>query len=153
MAPESPLDIAWSIACPLWRGLEDDLERALYAAARAEAAHGAVSILLTDDAEIAALNRAWRAKEGPTNVLSFPAPAPNPHHFLGDIALAAETIAAEAEGQGKSMRAHAAHLAVHGFLHLLGYDHGAEDEAERMETRERTILADIGIADPYRERI
>jgi probable rRNA maturation factor len=69
--------------------------------------------------------------------------------FLGDIALAAETIAAEAEFQGKRFENHAAHLAVHGFLHLLGYDHENPSDAERMEARERAILMSIGIEDPY----
>lgn len=136
---------------PLWRGREEILSRALAAAAATENAGGSVSVLLGDDASIAALNKQFRGKDGATNVLSFPAApdTPGAEGFLGDIALAAETIAAEAEFQGKSFDNHAAHLIVHGFLHLLGYDHLTEAEAEAMETRERAILKSLGIDDPY----
>lgn len=135
---------------PLWRGHEQLLSEALAAAAAKEGARGAVSLLLGDDATVAALNKQFRGKEGPTNVLSFP-PAEGGAEpgFLGDIALAAETVAMEAQFQGKRFEHHAAHLAVHGFLHLLGYDHIEPGEAERMEGRERTILQSIGIEDPY----
>ncbi len=135
----------------LWRGHEEALARALAATAEAEGALGTVSLLLGDDAAIAAMNRQFRHKEGPTNVLSFP-PAETgagADGFLGDIALAVETIVAEAEFQGKRFESHAAHLAVHGFLHLLGYDHESEADAEVMEARERAILVSIGIEDPY----
>lgn len=138
-------------ASPLWRGREPGLADALAAAASAEGVGGAVSLLLGDDAAIAALNSQFRGKSGPTNVLSFP-PAPDAageEGFLGDIAMAAETIAAEAEFQGKRFEDHAAHLVVHGFLHLLGYTHDEEAEAAAMEARERAILADLNIADPY----
>jgi probable rRNA maturation factor len=136
---------------PLWRGHEEHLGNALAAAAALEERGGAVALLLGDDAALAALNKEFRGKDGPTNVLSFP-PVPGPEAeagFLGDIALAAETIAAEAEFQGKRFENHAAHLAVHGFLHLLGYDHENPSDAERMEARERAILMSIGIEDPY----
>lgn len=136
---------------PLWRGHEDALARALAAAAEAENASGTVSLLLGDDAAIAAMNLQFRQKEGATNVLSFP-PAEageGVQGFLGDIVLAAETIAAEAEFQAKRFDQHAAHLAVHGFLHLLGYDHMTEADAKAMEARERAILASLGIEDPY----
>lgn len=132
----------------LWRGCEARLSEALAAAAYSERVAGSVSLLLGDDAAIAALNRDFRGKDGPTNVLSFP-PAPPADGFLGDIALAAETIAAEAAFQGKSFQNHAAHLVVHGFLHLLGYDHMTDSEAEQMEAKERAILTSIGIDDPY----
>jgi len=83
-------------------------------------------------------------------VLSFPpAETGGEEGFLGDIAMAAETVAAEAEFQGKSFEHHAAHIVVHGFLHLLGYDHMEAAEADKMEAREREILATLGIADPY----
>jgi probable rRNA maturation factor len=136
---------------PLWRGHEDHLGNALAAAAAMEERGGSVALLLGDDAALATLNKEFRGKQGPTNVLSFP-PAAGPEAdagFLGDIALAAETIAAEAEFQGKRFENHAAHLAVHGFLHLLGYDHENPSDAERMEARERAILMSIGIEDPY----
>jgi probable rRNA maturation factor len=135
----------------LWRGHEDLLARALAATAEAEGALGSISLLLGDDAAIAAMNQQFRGKEGPTNVLSFP-PAETgggEDGFLGDIALAVETIVAEAEFQGKRFENHAAHLAVHGFLHLLGYDHIDAADAEKMEARERAILVSIGIEDPY----
>ena len=146
MAEDLEVDIL--ATCPLWRGHEEMLSRALAAAAVEERKRGVVSLLLGDDASMASLNKQWRGKDGPTNVLSFPAPRVDPE-FLGDIALAAETIAAEAEFQGKRFEHHAAHLVVHGFLHLLGYDHENPADAEAMEARERAILTSIGIADPY----
>jgi len=145
---EIPFEVDILAGSPLWKGREEALAKALAAAATSEGVGGTVSLLLGDDASIAALNKEFRAKDGPTNVLSFP-PAGGEAGFLGDIALAAETIAAEAEFQGKSLDNHAAHIVVHGFLHLLGYDHMNEADAEKMEARERTILASLGIADPY----
>ena len=94
------------------------------------------------------LNRDFRGKDKPTNVLSFPAPA-NPEGHLGDIAIAYGVTAREAETAGKSLADHATHLAVHGVLHLLGYDHETDAEAEVMEPLEDAILAELGIADPY----
>ncbi len=114
-----------------------------------------VSVLLCDDAVIAALNARWRGRDEPTNVLSFPAPPPSdpaaPVH-LGDIAIAYETVIREAQEQGIPATWHLAHLAVHGFLHLLGYDHATDGEAERMEQLEREILASLGVPDPYAAR-
>lgn len=135
----------------LWRGHEDLLGRALAAAAAEQGVAGSVSLLLGDDAAVAALNAQFRGKKGPTNVLSFPPPegAGGSDGFLGDIALAAETIVEEANFQGKRFENHAAHLAVHGFLHLLGYDHDDPAQAEEMEARERAILSILGIEDPY----
>jgi len=121
--------------------------RVVAAAAAGESATGAVSILFADDAAVRALNKAWRGKDVATNVLSFP--APEGFDVLGDIALALETVIAEAQAQGKSAQAHAAHLIAHGFLHLVGYDHEDDADAEKMEARERLILAGLGIADPY----
>lgn len=134
----------------LWRGHEELLSKALAATAQAEGKSGTVSLLLGDDASIAELNQQFRGKAGPTNVLSFPpAPGTNEPGFLGDIALAAETIVEQAQFQGKRFENHAAHLVVHGFLHLIGYDHEKSADAEAMEARERTILASLGIEDPY----
>jgi probable rRNA maturation factor len=118
-----------------------------------------LSLMLTDDAQISELNRTWRGKDGPTNVLSFPAPAPPgtarpgdaAPRYLGDIALAYETLAREAEEESKPLAHHFAHLVVHGVLHLLGYDHEVETEAERMEDLEVKALSTLGIADPYRD--
>jgi probable rRNA maturation factor len=126
----------------------DFARRVLQEAARAEGAAGAVSVLFADDAVLAELNRQWRSKDGPTNVLSWPS-HPLMRPSLGDLALARETVEAEARRDGKSAEAHVAHLLTHGFLHLLGYDHQTEEEAERMERREREILAGLGYADPY----
>jgi probable rRNA maturation factor len=142
------LDVQAVVDCAFWEGREEGLARALHAAAKAEAIHGAVALLLTDDAAMARLNHDWLGKHGPTNVLSFPAAA-NAQGHLGDIALGAQTVAAEARADGKSIEAHAAHLVVHGFLHLLGYDHMSDPDADAMEAREREILAGLGLADPY----
>ncbi len=119
-----------------------------------------ISLMLTDDAGIRELNRTWRGKDKPTNVLSFPAPeqpgipgesgAMSPRH-LGDIALAYETLVRESEDESKELAHHFAHLIVHGVLHLLGYDHEIESEAEIMEALEVKALATLGIADPYRD--
>jgi phosphate starvation-inducible protein PhoH and related proteins len=108
--------------------------------------------LFTSDDAMKALNSQWRNKDMPTNVLSFPAPETAGTHMpgvLGDIALAYETCAREADEQGKSLKDHASHLLVHGLLHLLGYDHEADDDAAEMEGLEKDILAGLGIADPY----
>ena len=109
-----------------------------------------VSILFTDDAQMRELNRDYRGVDKATNVLSFAQPGgPHPGPLLGDIILAFETVEREAALAGKPFRAHMGHLIVHGFLHLLGYDHEAESEAEEMEALERAALARMGIADPY----
>lgn len=108
-------------------------------------------VLLTDDAEMKALNKEFRQKNAPTNVLSFPAPDMM-HPHLGDMALGFETCVREAKAQNKSLKDHVAHLSVHGVLHLLGYDHMNDAEAEEMEDLERQILKGLGITDPYIER-
>lgn len=114
-----------------------------------------IGILLTDDATIAALNRQWRGRDGPTNVLSFPGdeapPASGAPWPLGDIAVAWETLDREARRDGIPFADHLAHLVVHGVLHLRGYDHETDGEAAEMEGLEREILAGLGIADPYRD--
>jgi probable rRNA maturation factor len=111
-----------------------------------------ISVLLADDATIRELNREWRGKDKPTNVLSFPAPeqpgVPGPRH-LGDLALAFETLEREARDEDKPLADHATHLIVHGTLHLLGYDHETTGEAEIMEALEVKALARLGVADPY----
>jgi probable rRNA maturation factor len=111
-----------------------------------------VAIVLTDDSAIRQLNRLWRGIDAATNVLSFPTrrkTADEPPH-LGDIVLAYETIAREASAERKPFAHHVAHLAVHGFLHLLGYDHDKDAGAETMERTERKILRRLHIPDPYR---
>ena len=117
------------------------------------------SLLFTSDAEVHTLNREWRMRDKPTNVLSFPMlereelaslGADGPPVMLGDIALAYETCAREAADKGVSLEAHATHLIVHGLLHLAGHDHVESDtQAEQMEALETAILAKLGIADPY----
>ena len=120
------------------------------------------SLLFSDDAEVHALNRAWRGKDKPTNVLSFPMlereellvlAAEGPPELLGDIALALETCTREAAEKGVPLEHHAAHLIVHGLLHLAGHDHVHSDaEAAAMEALEIKALAQLGIADPYGDR-
>ena len=116
-----------------------------------------LSLVLADDAMVQELNRQYRGQDKPTNVLSFAAlddeDAPEPTDgplLLGDVIIAYETTAAEAEAEGKSLSDHLSHLVVHGVLHLLGFDHMEEDEAEEMEGLESSILGMLGIADPYR---
>jgi probable rRNA maturation factor len=109
---------------------------------------GGLAILLTSDSTLADLNQRFRGKDGPTNVLSFPAPA-NPEGHLGDVALAYGVCAREAAEQGKTLQQHLAHLTVHGVLHLLGYDHETDGEAEAMEALERRVLETLGVPDPY----
>lgn len=111
-----------------------------------------VSVRLVDETEMAGLNQAYRAKAGPTNVLSFPADLPAELHLplLGDIVICAPVVRREAAEQGKSPTAHWAHMAVHGTLHLLGYDHIEEQEATLMEALESTILNHLDYPCPYR---
>lgn len=113
-----------------------------------------LSLVFTDDAHIRVLNANWRGKDKPTNVLSFPAVSSVARGelalLLGDVVLAAETVAAEAAAEDKPLAHHITHLIVHGVLHLIGYDHEAEAEAEEMEELERRILAGLAIPDPYK---
>jgi probable rRNA maturation factor len=111
-----------------------------------------ISLLLCDDARIRELNAQWRGMDKPTNVLSFPAADPDDlatAPLLGDIAVALETVTREAQDEGKTFRDHYTHLIVHGTLHLLGFDHEVDEDAEEMEDMERRILKGLGIADPY----
>jgi probable rRNA maturation factor len=114
-------------------------------------------IVLADDGVVRALNRDFRGKDRPTNVLSFPAGEPDAPdgmaRLLGDIVLSYDTCAREADEQGKSLQAHLSHLTVHGVFHLLGYDHMDDAEAEEMEALEARALAAIGVADPYVESV
>ena len=142
---------------PLWkqqRNVKTLLRRAITeAAAMVPATGGELAVVLTDDAAIRLLNRDWRSKDAATNVLSFPAReprrAPALPRLLGDIVIAYETTEREAHAEHKSFAHHLAHLAVHGFLHLAGYDHQADDEAAVMERLEILILAQLAIPDPY----
>ncbi len=136
-------DEAWTVALPDAAAV---VERA--AAAALGAIGGDLVVLLTDDAAVHDLNARFRDRDQPTNVLSFPAAESAAPH-LGDLVLAFGVCAAEAGAQGKSLADHLTHLTVHGVLHLLGRDHVDEAEAEAMEAEERTLLASLGVADPY----
>lgn len=145
----------WDAESGLAEALAGAAEAALAAAGVRLLPDAEVSVLLTGDAEIRALNARWRKKDTPTNVLSFPAAegarlATSP--MVGDIALAYETCRREAEAEGKTFRDHAVHLVAHGALHLVGFDHETDAEAEIMEALEQRILAGLGIADPYGAR-
>jgi probable rRNA maturation factor len=124
--------------------------RAWARAALGEAPAGELTIRIVDEAESAALNGKFRRQPHPTNVLSFPYEAEGAcEPVLGDLVICAPVVAREAREQGKDPRAHWAHMVVHGVLHLLGYDHERADQAQRMEAREREILARLGFPDPY----
>lgn len=112
-----------------------------------------VTLVLTNDAEMRVLNRTWRGKDAATNVLSFPADDEiSEPGFLGDVVLAYETALREARAQNIALQDHVSHLVVHGVLHLLGFDHADDAQAEQMENLERKALASLGIADPYAAR-
>ena len=145
---------------PRWHGLEPLAARAVAAALAASGVEGPreVAVLGCDDARIAALNADFRGKPRPTNVLSWPSAergpgTPPPEVELGDVAIAYETCAREAEAQGKRFEDHVTHLLVHATLHLLGHDHETEAEADAMEALERDILAGLGLPDPYADAV
>jgi probable rRNA maturation factor len=152
---------AWHGAVP---ALEETMDATVRAALECAGLAGRLfelSILLVDDSAIAALNQKWRSKMGPTNVLSFPGDSATPVAaengisddgvpvLLGDIVIAFETATAEADAAGISTDNHLRHLVVHGVLHLLGYDHENDEDAERMERCEIEILGTLGVPDPY----
>ena len=136
------------------------VKTAVFAAAKAVSTPPAeLAIVLDDDSAIRALNRKWRGRNAPTNVLSFPAPAApdggkraKSSPYIGDIVIAYQTTAREAVAEGKPFKHHLAHLAIHGFLHLLGYDHERDRDAEVMERLERRILKRLAVPDPYAPR-
>jgi probable rRNA maturation factor len=136
----------------LWkqkRDIQEKARRAITKAANAAARPMCeLAVLLTDDSSMRVINADWRGVDAPTNVLSFPAPQ-SEGEFLGDIVLAFESIAAEATAEGKPFAHHFAHLCVHGFLHLLGYDHVRKKDADVMVAAERDILRRLRIPDPY----
>lgn len=142
------LEKLWTKLVPSW---EEEVSYTLEKTAeilRQDFSEREVSVVLTNDREIQNLNKTFRHKDNPTNVLSFPS---EEEGELGDIILAYETIMREAEEAGVSPRHHTIHLIIHGFLHLLGYDHEKENEAQRMEAMEIQILKDLNIANPYED--
>ena len=142
----------WPPASDLRRITRNAVDAAVDEAALAIVPGAEVSVVFTNDAHVRGLNKRYRGKNAATNVLSFPAPALvegvlGP--ILGDIVLASETVVNEARAEGLTLADHLTHLLVHGFLHLVGYDHEADAEAVVMEGLETAILARLGIADPY----
>ncbi|WP_315758122.1 MULTISPECIES: rRNA maturation RNase YbeY [unclassified Bradyrhizobium] len=164
--PQSPIPTTEVIlAADCWQDqpdAEEVIHRAIVAAAEtvdADVGDAEIAVMLTDDDGIRTLNSNWRGIDKPTNVLSFPALQPtgprgedDAPRMLGDIAIAYETMRREADEEQKPFAHHLSHLTVHGFLHLIGYDHETDDEAEEMEALEREILAHLGIPDPYADR-
>jgi len=166
--PMAPLTLPITevlVVADCWRAEPDAetvIHRAVAAAAEfvaADVAGTELAVMLTDDAGIRTLNSNWRGIDKPTNVLSFPALQPSGPHgpddaprMLGDIAIAYETTRREADDEQKPFDHHLSHLAVHGFLHLIGHDHEKDHDAEIMEALEREILAQLGIPDPYADR-
>jgi probable rRNA maturation factor len=155
-SPSSTLTVDIVCEAGIWDTAPDAdavIRAALSACEEQIAAHlrpAAVAVALIDDAHMRRLNRDFRGIDTPTNVLSFPAPMmPGMEHPLGDLAIALETTVREAAESHKSFAHHLSHLAVHGFLHLLGHDHETEAEADAMERLERAILAPLQIPDPY----
>jgi probable rRNA maturation factor len=158
------LDIAVITRDPSWCEVEPQAEALARRAAQAAllraggpAADGAAleaAVVLADDAMVRGLNRTYRGEDRPTNVLSFgnldDSPAAGRPRLLGDVILARQTVGREAAEQRKSLADHLTHLVVHGVLHLLGYDHESEPQAEEMESLEIAILAELGVSDPYR---
>jgi probable rRNA maturation factor len=154
-------EIEVSAPCPIWQEACADAASLAREAARLALRRGAapstaiVDVTLTDDAAQQALNRTWRGKDAPTNVLAFPAADPSlplpdgAPLLLGDIVLAFETVRREATEQDKPFEDHLRHLVVHGVLHLLGYNHEHADDAAAMEAREIAILAELGVPNPY----
>lgn len=158
--PACTVEIDIVIESPRWDGspatAESWIRQVVDKAVPAEHSGRELAIVFTDDTAVRALNARFRGYDKPTNVLSFPPPSfavtgPGEAAPLGDVVIAFETTQAEAAAQGKEFFHHVTHLLVHGVLHLLGYDHLADAEAELMEMRERAVLGELGIPDPYQE--
>jgi probable rRNA maturation factor len=162
MSAGAPIIIDIAQESSLWREVADieglvatAVGQAVATGGLAHADGAELSVVLTDDAGIRGLNASWRAKDKPTNVLSFPAAEPGRvgrSALLGDIVLAYETLEREAAEAGRPLPHHLTHLLVHGFLHLFGYDHDTKAKAEAMEALETAILEELGIGDPYADR-
>jgi probable rRNA maturation factor len=165
MAPSALPVLEVLVVADCWQAEPDAeavIRRAIAAAAEfvaADVGDAELAVMLTDDVGIRTLNNNWRGIDKPTNVLSFPALQPSgqrgpadPPRMLGDIAIAYQTTRNEADEEHKPFNHHLGHLAIHGFLHLIGYDHEKDKQAEAMEELEREILSQLGISDPYAER-
>lgn len=144
------------VQSPLWQA-EPDAEQTVRDAIAAAATmlstrNGELGIVLTDDSSVRALNRQWRGIDKPTNVLSFPVNSLVGPAMFGDIVIAYETLRKECDDEDKEFLHHLAHLTVHGFLHLVGYDHQVDAEAEAMEGLESKIMTRLKMPDPYLER-
>jgi probable rRNA maturation factor len=161
-----PVKFEVIVRSALWqkrRTAKSVIKKAILAAAEAVSpAPVELAIVLSNDSTIQALNRDWRGKDQPTNVLSFPAvpvgrrgsgKLQHPSPYIGDIVIAYQTTAREAVAEDKPFDHHLAHLAVHGFLHLLGYDHENDRDARKMENLERQILGHLAVPDPYAPRL
>ena len=156
-AAASRVGVAVMVRSARWRkrpAAKNIVKSAVEAAAKAVSTRPfELAIVLSDDSAIRSLNRQWRGKNAPTNVLSFPAVTAGKGRsappYVGDVVIAYQTTAREAAAEGKPFNHHLAHLAIHGFLHLLGYDHENDRDADAMERLERRILKRIGVADPY----
>lgn len=150
---------AWLDALPAAEAICRRSATAAFHAAKKTEAAAEASVVLSNDARIKSLNAAWRGKDEATNVLAFPAMdiqkagaaagRSQPPLIIGDVIVAFETAVAEARVEGKDLADHLSHLVVHGMLHLLGYDHETDDEADEMESMEVAVLASVGVADPY----
>ncbi len=162
--PDSPdIAIPVTVLSPAWHETLPGAARLARRAARAALAgageavatgrEAELSLVLADEATLRRLNREYRGRDAPTNVLAFAAPAEGYGPvLLGDVVIAREVVQREAAEQGKPLADHLCHLVVHGVLHLLGYDHGTPAQAGAMERLERAVLAGLGVADPYAER-
>jgi probable rRNA maturation factor len=159
-APKPEIHIDVVVRSARWRkrpAAKTIVKKAILAAAKAASTSPSeLAIVLSDDSAMQKLNRDWRGKNAPTNVLSFPAALPGKTRsaslYIGDIVIAYQTVAREAAAESKPFNHHLAHLAIHGFLHLLGYDHDNDRDAQKMERLERKILKRLAVADPYAAR-
>jgi probable rRNA maturation factor len=154
---KAPPSVEIDVQSPLWDA-QPEAEATVRAAVIAAAAHstsgGEVSILLTDDSAVRVLNREWRGIDKATNVLSFPAPeklSKGAAGILGDIVIAYETLKRESADEDRDFLHHLTHLTVHGYLHLVGYDHQSDAEATRMEALESKIMTRMQLPDPWRD--
>jgi len=147
---ETQIDVQYAVAADGIPGAEL-IRQWVGQALPADKTAAELTVRIVDEAEITALNRQYRGKDGPTNVLSFPyEEIPGmASGLLGDVVICAPVVASEAVAQDKPMEAHWAHIVIHGVLHLLGYDHHKDDEANRMEATETALLAELGYANPY----